>query len=123
MARYSAFLGRVVEVQYRAGDICFPASGTFVGDSGRSIFLQQHYEQNGRLKNFRWEIPYQSVVRIEVCDGNPEETGSLALPGEPPQPAAPVQSAPAIASGLRKNAATAGAGSSLLPVSQNSKTA
>jgi len=42
MARYSAFLGRFVDVQYRAGDICLPASGTFVGDSGRSIFLEQH---------------------------------------------------------------------------------
>src|SRR5882762_11878615 len=33
MARYSAFLGRRVEVQYRAGDILLPASGTFVADS------------------------------------------------------------------------------------------
>jgi len=55
MAHYSAFLGRAVEVQYRAGDICLPASGTFVADSGRSIFLEQHYEQCGQQKNFRWE--------------------------------------------------------------------
>src|ERR1700722_12929004 len=50
MARYSAFLGRFVEVQYRAGDICLPASGTFVADSGRSVFLEQHYEQHGQRK-------------------------------------------------------------------------
>jgi hypothetical protein len=59
MARYSAFLGRRVEVQYRAGDILLPASGTFVADSGRSIFLEQHFEQRGTEKHFRWEIPYQ----------------------------------------------------------------
>jgi hypothetical protein len=65
MARYSAFLGRRVEVQYRAGDILLPASGTFVADSGRSIFLEQHFEQRGSLKHFRWEIPYQYIVRLE----------------------------------------------------------
>src|SRR5215472_9728410 len=65
MARYSDFLGRRVEVQYRAGDILLPASGTFVGDSGRSIFLEQSFEQRGHQKNFRWEIPYRYVVRIE----------------------------------------------------------
>lgn len=65
MARYSAFLGRRVEVQYRAGDILLPASGTFVADSGRSIFLEQNFEQRGQHKHFRWEIPYQYVVRIE----------------------------------------------------------
>src|SRR5580765_3052342 len=68
MARYSALLGRAVDVQYRAGDICLPASGVFVGDSGRSIFLEQHYEQHGQLKNFRWEIPYQCIVRLEGAD-------------------------------------------------------
>jgi hypothetical protein len=65
MARYSAFLGRRVEVQYRAGDILLPASGTFVADSGRSIFLEQHFEQRGSQKHFRWEIPYQYIVRLE----------------------------------------------------------
>src|SRR5215467_8821067 len=68
MARYSAFLGRAVEVQYRAGDICLPASGTFVADSGRSIFLEQHYEQCGQQKNFRWEIPYQCIVRLAEAE-------------------------------------------------------
>jgi hypothetical protein len=65
MARYSAFLGRRVEVHYRAGDILLPASGTFVADSGRSIFLEQHLEQHGQMKQFRWEIPYQYIVRLE----------------------------------------------------------
>jgi hypothetical protein len=65
MARYSAFLGRRVEVQYRAGDILLPASGIFVADSGRSIFLEQNFEQRGQHKHFRWEIPYQYLIRIE----------------------------------------------------------
>jgi hypothetical protein len=72
MARYPAFLGRSVEVQYRAGDILLPASGTFVADSGRSIFLEQHIEQRGQQKQFRWEIPYQCIVRIrEKTDDAP----------------------------------------------------
>ena len=65
MARYSAFLGRRVAVQYRAADIVLPASGTFVADSGRSIFLEQHLQQRGQQKHFRWEIPYQYIVRLE----------------------------------------------------------
>ena len=62
MARYSAFLGRRVEVHYRAGDILLPASGTFVADSGRSIFLEQSFSQRGQQRHFRWEIPYQYIV-------------------------------------------------------------
>jgi hypothetical protein len=64
MARYSVFLGLQVEVQYRAGDILLPASGTFVGDTGRSIFLEQSLEQRGQHRYFRWEIPYQYIVRL-----------------------------------------------------------
>jgi hypothetical protein len=64
MARYSAFLGFQVEVQYRAGDILLPASGTFVGDTGRSIFLEQTFEVRGQRRQFRWEIPYQYIVRL-----------------------------------------------------------
>ncbi|MEQ1354339.1 MAG: hypothetical protein ABLT11_09995 [Candidatus Acidiferrum sp.] len=73
MARYSAFLGLQVEVQYRAGDILLPASGTFVGDTGRSIFLEQSFEQRGQHRQFRWEIPYQYVVRLS-------KKGNLATP-------------------------------------------
>ena len=65
MARYSSFLGRRVEVHYRAGDIVLPASGIFVADSGRSIFLEQSFIQRGQQKHFRWEIPYQYIVRLD----------------------------------------------------------
>jgi len=64
MARYSALLGCKVEVQYRAGDLLLPATGTLAADSGRSIFLEQKFEQHG-MKTFRWEIPYQCIVRLE----------------------------------------------------------
>jgi hypothetical protein len=75
MARYSAFLGLSVEVQYRAGDILLPASGTFVGDTGRSIFLEQNLEQKGQHRHFRWEIPYPCIVRLSE---KPEPDASTA---------------------------------------------
>ena len=87
MARYSAFLGRRVEVHYRAGDILLPASGTFVADSGRSIFLEQSFLQRGQQRHFRWEIPYQYIVRLEEKpeaeeNGGAGSTNTSALSAE-----------------------------------------
>ena len=79
MARFSAFLGRRVQVQYRASDTLLPASGVFVADSGRSIFLEQSFEQRGQHRHFRWEIPYQHLVRIGLA--GPEEEPPV-IPGE-----------------------------------------
>ena len=115
MARYSVFLGRSVEVQYRAGDICLPASGTFVGDSGRSIFLEQHYEQHGQPKNFRWEIPYQCIVRLEEIEVFQEPAPVQAREADAMDPS-PERS-------LQANAAHASAGAALLPITQRPKTA
>ena len=116
MARYAEFLGRLVDVQYRAGDICLPASGSFVGDSGRSIFLEQHYEQCGQQKNFRWEIPYQCIVRLE-------EAEPLAVP-QPSPSAAEVLGPQSLASEpLQANAAHASGGSALLPLAGRPETA
>jgi hypothetical protein len=82
MARYSNFLHRKVEVLYRAGDIILPASGVLVADSGRSIFLEQHFEQRGQIRNFRWEIPYQYIVRlkdsVEASSTPPQESRAPA---------------------------------------------
>ena len=64
MAPYANFLGRRVTVQYRVGDVLQVASGTFVGDCGRSIFLEQHLELGGKRNYFRWEIPYPYIHRI-----------------------------------------------------------
>ncbi len=66
MAVYSQFLGCRVTVQYRAGDILLTATGSFVGDSGRSIFLEQHIEQRGKRNYFRWEIPYPYIHHLEA---------------------------------------------------------
>jgi hypothetical protein len=99
MARYSSFLGRAVEVQYRAGDICLPAYGTFVGDSGRSIFLEQHYEQHGQQKNFRWEIPYQYIVRLGEAEPLPGAVVESAAELPPPEVDRPLEASAAHASG------------------------
>jgi len=115
MARYSAFLGSFVDVQYRAGDICLPASGSFVADSGRSIFLEQHYEQRGQRKNFRWEIPYQCIVRLEES-----EAFRTVASGRPAQQE---QSSAAPHRELQAGAAQASAGASLLPISRRAKIA
>lgn len=82
MARYSAFLGLQVEVQYRAGDILLPASGTFVGDTGRSVFLEQSFEQRGQHRQFRWEIPYQYIVRLaeKLDPALPATNGAALIP-------------------------------------------
>ena len=82
MARYSAFLGRRVEVQYRAGDILLPASGTFVADSGRSIFLEQNLDQRGQHRHFRWEIPYPCIVQLNECPEGPRLHASAKEPRE-----------------------------------------
>ncbi len=88
MASYARFLGREITVSYRVGEITLKASGIFVGDSGRSIFLEQHLEQHGRRNYFRWEIPYQYIqsiveedesaaeVELPISGSNPETQGS-----------------------------------------------
>lgn len=128
MARYSAFLSLQVDVQYRAGDILLPASGTLVGDTGRSIFLEQSFEQRGQRRNFRWEIPYPYIVRLvektNTATRAPVETpiASRASPAETTQEAnsneEPEKTEP-------ENAATAAAGfgsnvSVIFPRSQRS---
>lgn len=79
MARFAQFLGFSVTVQYRVGEMLLSASGTFSADSGRSIFLEQHVEQRGTRKYFRWEIPYPYIYRIEA------EASEESRPTLPPQ--------------------------------------
>jgi hypothetical protein len=113
-------------VQYRAGDILLPASGTFAADSGRSIFLEEHFEQRGQEKQFRWEIPYQYIVRIQELDGDGASSNPTAAPAEP---ASASETAPQPASTEEpRNSATATAGASggapsLLRFSHRPKTA
>ena len=119
MARYSSFLGRKVEVQYRAGDILMPASGTFVADSGRSIFLEQNFELRGN-KHFRWEIPYQYIVKIEAKPDMEAKPTAAARPAKPSEAQEETAAEPASKSEpLNAKSAAAGAGgggSGLLPI-------
>jgi len=125
MARYSFFLGRRVQVQYRAGDILLPASGIFVADSGRSIFLEQNFEQRGKHGHFRWEIPYQFLVRIEekpepgVTAGAPRVAVKL---GAAPEPAVVADSDGEPRSALTA-AAAVGAGAAVLTLNRRTKPA
>ncbi len=64
MARYYELLGRRIEVQYRAGDVVLPATGTLAADSGRSIFLEERLAVRGQAKTFRWEIPYACILEL-----------------------------------------------------------
>jgi len=119
MARYSAFLGRKVEVQYRAGDILLPASGTFVADSGRSIFLEQHFEQKGQQKHFRWEIPYQYIVRLDEKREEAAEVTAPAAASVPPSPAPASASEDRAASPANRTGGAPG----ILPLRNRPKTA
>ena len=125
MARYSAFLGRRVEVQYRAGDILLPASGTFVADSGRSIFLEQHFEQRGSQKHFRWEIPYQYIVRLEEKP-KPSPASDAAHGASSAAPASAEASAPSADTRVQSPAnatPSSGGAPALLPLQNRPKTA
>lgn len=90
MARYAQFLGLRVTVRYRVGEMLLSASGTFSADSGRSIFLEQHVEQRGTRKYFRWEIPYPYIYRIEAepAEESRPEGGELLRADTAPRAAA-----------------------------------
>lgn len=123
MARYSAFLGRRVEVQYRAGDILLPASGIFVADSGRSIFLEQTFQQRGRNSHFRWEIPYPCLVRIAEKPDSGATADAGAVPAKSAAaPEVPAASEPEGEPRSAAAAASAGGAHVLLPLSRGSKT-
>ncbi len=82
MARYARLLGCRVEVFYRAGDICLPATGALVADSGKSIFLEESSCLHGKVKTFRWEIPYPFIIRLTEVPAAPDPAPSSS-PEEP----------------------------------------
>jgi len=84
MARYANLLGKRVGVDYRAGDITLPATARLVADSGRSIFLEEQYVLRGRVQTFRWEIPYQCVMRLEEHAVAEKKPPSVDPSGEVP---------------------------------------
>ncbi len=82
MARYSDFLGQRIVVTYRAGDIVLPATGNLAADSGKSIFLEESYKQQSKIKTFRWEIPYNCIVELSRCPEIPKPSASVIEPRE-----------------------------------------
>jgi hypothetical protein len=82
MARYSALLGSRIQVTYRAGDIVLPATGNLAADSGKSIFLEESYQQKGSVKTFRWEIPYACIIELNECPEVPKPSASVNTPRE-----------------------------------------
>jgi|HubBroStandDraft_6_1064221.scaffolds.fasta_scaffold184227_2 hypothetical protein len=103
MAPYANFLGRQVTVQYRVGDVLLVASGTFVGDCGRSIFLEQHLELAGKRNYFRWEIPYPYIHRIA------ESSAVEAVVNAPLEEELPQENARAAAAGASAGSSPSGA--------------
>jgi hypothetical protein len=103
------------------------ATGTFSADSGRSIFLEQHLEQSGSRKYFRWEIPYPYIYRIAAAEALMQAAGDA---GETPGNFASQQGdarAPQGATVEKAAAAAAGESSggapSILPFPHRPKTA
>ena len=64
MARYTASVGKRVEVHYRAGVLQLSTSGTLTSDTGKAIFVQEHFSSGGKEKTMRVEIPYSYVIRV-----------------------------------------------------------
>jgi hypothetical protein len=89
VARYSKFMGQRIEVTYRAGDVVLPAKGTLAADSGKSIFLEEHYKQGGTGKTFRWEIPYNCILELRDMPEGPRMSASQARPVESSAEATP----------------------------------
>ena len=54
-----------------------PATGNLAADSGKSIFLEESYQQKGNVKTFRWEIPYACIVHLGECPEVPSSSASV----------------------------------------------
>jgi hypothetical protein len=72
MIRYSSFVGKRVEAQYRVAAIHQKSVGTLVADTGRHIVIEEHLLQGERKKTMRVEIPYEYVIRIVEASQSPE---------------------------------------------------
>ena len=41
------------------------ATGTLAADDGSSIFIEQHFTQNGKKKMLRVEVPYDCLLNVD----------------------------------------------------------
>jgi len=90
MGLYAHLLGKRVAAYYRVGDIYLPTTAKLVADTGKSIFLQEIASQQGRIRAFRWEIPYISIVQIAECGETPSPKNPQPSPAGESAPAAPM---------------------------------
>jgi hypothetical protein len=81
MPRYAALLGKRVEAHYRAGDMQLSTSGLLVSDTGKAIFVEEHFSSGGKEKTMRVEIPYAYVIR--VTEAHEESAQPRGLPKPP----------------------------------------
>jgi hypothetical protein len=81
MARYSALLGKRVEAHYRAGDMQLSTIGTLASDTGKAIFVEEHFSSGGKEKTMRVEIPYAYL--IQVAEARAETTQPRNAPKPP----------------------------------------
>ena len=51
-------------------------------DSGKSIFLEESYQQKTGVKTFRWEIPYPCILKLNECPEIPRPSASVNEPRE-----------------------------------------
>jgi hypothetical protein len=80
MERYSSFVGKRVEVHYRAADIHQCSVGTLVTDTGKSIFIEEHFSQKGKSWTMRVEIPYEYVMSVAEAPASSGNQLPVVLP-------------------------------------------
>lgn len=82
MARYTAFLGKRVEVHYRAGELQLSTIGTLVSDTGKAIFVQERFSSGGKEKTMRVEVPYAYVIRVTEAREEPSQSRVVPKPAK-----------------------------------------
>jgi hypothetical protein len=80
MKQYSTFVGKRVEVRYKAGALHLSATGILLTDNGDTISLEDHFLQNGKQKTMRVEVPYGCILKVA------EAREEVAVPSGPAAP-------------------------------------
>ncbi len=76
--QYSHFIGKRIEVRYKAGSLHLSAAGILLSDDGGAICLQDHFLQNGKLKTMRVEVPYGCILQLAEVEQDSATTPSEA---------------------------------------------
>jgi len=82
--RCSSLFKEVERVAGESAAISCPPRATFVGRFPGPFHLpEQSFEQRGQHKHFRWEIPYQYLVRIEEKPDSGASANGVAATAAP----------------------------------------